>query len=151
MTTREWTLCRNCSLSPRQLARAYALLCCFSLAMGIGFLLRGAWMVLAFSLVDLSLVGLALLIYARHATDRERIELSDAGLLVEWVRADACRQALLDPRATRVIAPDGGRRSLIGLEARGVRVEVGQFMTAAQRGQLARELRQALRVFTAGH
>lgn len=150
MTTREWTLCRNCSLSPRQLGRAYALLCCFSLAMGVGFLLRGAWMVLAFSLVDLSLVGLALLIYARHATDRERIELSDACLLIEWVRADACRQARFDPRATRVIAPDGGRRSLVGLEARGVLVEVGQFMTSAQRGQLARELRQALRALAMG-
>jgi uncharacterized membrane protein len=146
--TREWTLRRNCSLAPRQLARAYALLCCFSLAMGIGFLLRGAWMVLAFSLVDLSVVGLALLVYARHATDRERIELSERGLVVESVQADARSQTRLDPLATRVIAPDGGRRSLVALESRGVRVEVGRFMTAAQRGQLARELRQALRAFT---
>jgi uncharacterized membrane protein len=144
MPLREWTHCRNCSLSPRQVARAYALLCCASLAVGIGFLLRGAWMVLAFSLVELSVVGLALLVYARHATDRERIALSDAGLLIEWTHADECRRRTLDPVRTRVVVPDGGPRTLIRLECRGESVEVGRYATPPERSRLARELRQAL-------
>lgn len=85
-TTREWTLRRNCSLSPRQVARAYAVLCAGSLAVAVGFLAHGVWLVLAFSLVELALVGLALLLYARHATDHERIALSESGLLVTCVR-----------------------------------------------------------------
>jgi uncharacterized membrane protein len=145
MLIREWTLCRNCSLSPRQVGRAYALLCCASLAVGVGFLLRGAWMVLAFSLVELSVVGLALLVYARHALDRERIALSDGCLLVEWMHADECRQQRLDPLRTRVVAPEGGWRSLVTLESRGVTIEVGRFATLPQRRRLARELREALR------
>lgn len=145
MLIREWTLCRNCSLSPRQVARAYALLCCVSMAIAIGFLLRGAWMVLAFSLVELGVVGLALLVYARHAGDRERIALFEDCLLVEWMHAQECRRYKLDYLRTRVVAPDGGRRSLIRLESRGVTVEVGRFATVAERGRLARELRQALR------
>ena len=32
--TREWTLQRNCSLSPRQVARAYTVLCLGSLVVG---------------------------------------------------------------------------------------------------------------------
>jgi uncharacterized membrane protein len=42
-------------------------------------------------------------------------------------------------------APDGQRRALITLESRGVRVEVGRFVGDAQRRQVARELRLALR------
>ena len=145
MLIREWTLCRNCSLSPRQVGRAYALLCCASLAVGVGFLLRGAWMVLAFSLIELSVVGLALLAYARHALDRERIALSDGCLLIEWMHAEECRRHELDPLRTRVVPPDGGRRSLIKLESRGVTIEIGRFATVAQPRRLAHELRQALR------
>jgi uncharacterized membrane protein len=143
--TREWTLQRNCSLAPRQVARAYALLCCASLAVAVGFLLQGVWQVLAFSLVELVLVGLALVIYARHATDHEHIALSDAGLLVECVQADRREHTRLDPLWTRVVVPDERKRSLIRLESRGVKVEIGRFVTDARRRQVARELRLALR------
>lgn len=148
--TREWTLQRNCALSPRQVAFAYALLCAGSLAVGVAvLLLHGVWMVLAFSLVELSLVGLAMLVYARHASDREHIALSEACLLVESVEAERHAQARLDPLWARVSLADGRRRSLIRLESRGVEVEVGRFVTEARRRQVERELRQALRGISA--
>jgi uncharacterized membrane protein len=147
---REWTLQRNCSMTPRQLARAYAVLCSISLAVALAFFLHGFWMVLAFSLLELACVGLALLLYARHALDRERIALSSDCLLVECVQADVRSLSRLDPLWTRVLpaaetARGGSRRFLITLESRGVRVEVGRFVNDAQRRQVARELRKALR------
>lgn len=148
-TTREWTLRRNCSLSPRQVARAYAVLCAGSLAVAVGFLAHGVWLVLAFSLVELALVGLALLLYARHATDHERIALSESGLLVTCVRADRRELVRLDPLWTRVLPPDARRRALICLESRGVRVEIGRFVDDTRRRQVARELRLALRSVSA--
>jgi uncharacterized membrane protein len=150
----ECTLQRNCSMTPRQVARAYGLLCTLSLAVALAFFLHGVWIVLAFSLLELSCVGLALLLYARHALDRERISLSSDCLLVECVQAEVHSQALLDPLWTRVLtgADAAGRdtagrprRNLITLESRGVRVEVGRFVNEAQRRQVARELRLALR------
>lgn len=141
---RRWTLRRNCSLTPRQVAYAYAVLGSASFAVGLAFLLRGVWVVLAFTLVEQSLVGLALLAYARHATDHETICLTDAALLVECVEADRHRSARFDPAATRVVV-DGGRRAVVRLESRGVAVEVGRFVDDARRRQLARELRLALR------
>jgi uncharacterized membrane protein len=146
----EWTLQRNRSLTPRQVVRAYAVLCAGSLAVALGFFLHGIWIVLAFSLLELACVGLALLIYARHASDGERIVLSDGCLLVECVQADVHSQAQLDPLWTRVlppaeVSPARARRALITLESRGVRVEVGRFVSEAQRRQVARELRHALR------
>jgi uncharacterized membrane protein len=137
----EWTLQRNCSLTPRQAARAYAVLCTLSLGVALAFLLlHGVWIVLAFSLLELACVGLALLLYARHALDRERIALSEGCLLVECVQAEVHSHAQLDPLWTRVLPG-----SLITLESRGVRVEVGRFVNEAKRRQVARELRLALR------
>jgi uncharacterized membrane protein len=146
----EWTLPRNCSLSPRQVARAYAALCCASLAVATGFLLHGIWLVFAFSLLELALVGTALLVYARHATDHERIALSEGCLLVECVEASLRREARLDPLWTRVVVPDGWR-GLVRLESRGVNIEIGRFVTDARRRQVARELRQALRSVSVMH
>jgi uncharacterized membrane protein len=148
--TREWTLQRNCAMTPRQVALAYALLCAGSLAVGLAVLvLHGIWVVLAFSLVELSLVGLALLVYARHATDRERIALTDACLLVESVEADRRLESRLDPLRTRVRLDGAPRRALIRLESRGVELEVGRFVSEARRRQVERELRQALRSLSA--
>ena len=148
----ECTLQRNCSMTPRQVARAYAVLCSLSLAVALAFLLHGVWIVLAFSLLELGCVGLALVLYARHALDRERIALSSDCLLIECVQADIHSQARLDPLWTRVLTADAAagtpgatRRALITLESRGVRVEVGRFVNEAQRRQVARELRLALR------
>ena len=143
----EWRLARNCSLSPRQVARAYALLCCASGAVAVAFLLRGVWIILAFSICELALVGLALLVYARHALDHERIALSDSALVVECVEAGERRQSSLDPLRTRVLEHGGtrGRHALLRLESRGVQVEVGRFVTEARRRQVAAELRAALR------
>jgi uncharacterized membrane protein len=150
--TREWTLQRNCAMSPRQVALAYAVLCAGSLAVSLAvFLLHGIWVVFAFSLLELALVGLAMLIYARHALDHETIALSDACLLVDCVEADRHEQARLDPLWTRISVGDEGRRPLIKLESRGVKVEVGRFVTEARRRQVERELRQALRSVSAMH
>jgi len=147
--TREWTLRRNCSLAPRQVARAYAALCAGSLVVAAGFLAHGVWLVLAFSLVELALVGLALLIHARHATDHERIALSPSGLLVTRVRAQRREFVRLDPLWARVLGPDPHRRALICLESRGVRVEIGRFVDDTRRRQVAGELRLALRALSA--
>jgi uncharacterized membrane protein len=147
----ECTLQRNCSMTPRQVARAYALLCAMSLAVALAFFLQGVWIVLAFSLLELGCVGLALLLYARHALDRERIVLSSDCLLVECVQADRRSQARLDPLGARVLTgheaagKSSPRPALIMLESRGVRVEIGRFVNESQRRQVARELRQALR------
>ena len=143
----EWRLTRNCSLSPRQVARAYALLCCASGAVAVGFLLRGVWIILAFSFCELALVGLALLVYARHALDHERIALSDSALVVECVEAGERRQSSLDPLHTRVLEQGGagGHHALLRLESRGMQVEVGRFVTEGRRRQVAAELRAALR------
>lgn len=151
MPQREWTLPRNCSLSPRQLGLAYGVLCCGSLAVAIGFLLHGVWVVLAFSLVEIGVVGGALLVYARHATDHEHIALSEGCLIVESVQADRHRLARLDPLWTRVVVREERRRASVRLESRGTAIEIGRFVSDARRREVAQELRTALRGLSVLH
>ncbi|RJG07776.1 DUF2244 domain-containing protein [Noviherbaspirillum cavernae] len=143
MNRQEWTLSRNCSISPRQLALAYAALCFMSLLVATIFTVHGAWYVLGFAIVEVSAVGWAFFIYARHATDREHIELVDDCLVVELIQIERIRQYKLNPHRTLVDVPESPDE-LIGLEANGTRVEVGRFLTEQKKHEFAHELRRAL-------
>jgi uncharacterized membrane protein len=143
MAKRDWVLKRNCSISPRQLAMAFAVLCMLSLTVAIFFTLHGAWYVLWFSVIELSAVGWAFFRFARHATDREHIALIDECLVVELIQMEQTRQFKLDKRRIRIELPVS-RGALIGLEANGTRVEVGRFLTEWRRREFAHELRCAL-------
>lgn len=140
---REWTLKRNCSITPRQLLLAYGALCGVSLAIASFFTWRGAWYVLAFAVLEMIAVGLAFLLFARHATDREHIALGADCLLIELFEAQQSRRFKLDPRATRIEIPAAHYR-LIAVEQHGTRIEIGRFLSAFKRRQFALELRNAL-------
>ena len=142
--THEWLLKRNCSLSPAQVGKVYGALGLFVLAIGLAFALHGVWMVFAFAVLEVGALALALLHYARHASDREQILLTDNCLLVERVEAGEVCQTRLDPYWTRIALPDR-RRTLIALESRGVRVEVGAFVSEEIRDKVAQELKRQLR------
>jgi uncharacterized membrane protein len=141
----EWLLKRNCSMSPRQVAHAYGLLCVFVLAIGFGFALMGLWFAFVFAVIEIGAVALALLHYARHATDQEHIALSDGCLLIERIEAGQLQQIRLDPCWTKIAVPSR-RRTLIQLESRGVKVEVGGFISEEARQKVAQELKRELRM-----
>lgn len=148
MATREWVLKRNCSISPRQLAKAYGAICTASFLVASYFVMQGAWLVLVFAVLEMSAVAAAFIYFGRHATDREHIALSDAGLIVELVQAEQVRQHRMDPLRTRVTLPVL-RHGLIGLEANGNRIEIGRFLTERKRKEFADELRRELVGFRA--
>lgn len=130
-------------MSPRQLALAYAGLGAASLAVAVFFTLHGAWLVLVFSVLEISAVGCAFVQFGRHATDCEHILLMDNCLLVELVQVERITRFRLDPYAIRIWSP-ASPRSLVRLEANGIKVEVGRFLTERKRREFARELKSAL-------
>ena len=139
----EWILKRNCSVTPRQMLLAYGALCGTSFAVACFFTWHGAWYVMCFALLEMTAVGAAFLVFARHATDRERVALDRDCLLIEVIEAERARQFRLDPRRARIESPIAYHR-LIAIEQHGTRVEVGRFLPALKRQQFARELRSAL-------
>lgn len=142
--TLEWLLRRNCSFAPRQLIAALGSLALLSLAIAVWMWSQGATLVLPFALLELAALAAALLVYARHAADRERLLLADGRLTVE--RTDGARVERVEFDAGRLrIEPERDERSLIELSQQGRRVAVGRFVRPELRERLARELRTALR------
>jgi uncharacterized membrane protein len=71
-----WKLRKNCSLSPNQLAAILGLISLPCLMAGIIFGALGAPLVLLFSILEIGVVALCFLQYARHAADAEWIAVS---------------------------------------------------------------------------
>jgi uncharacterized membrane protein len=144
-----WILKRNCSLTPRQSAAAYVLLCTGSFGIALFFLVQGFWIVLAFALLEMLAVGWALLHYARHALDVERIALTERALVVERIDAGRRSQFRFDPVRTRVEPPLPRRQKLIRLESPAACVEIGSYVSEPVRQQVAQELARAMRTHPA--
>lgn len=140
-----WQMRRNCSLAPRQLVGVYLSLCGVSTAIAAFFWSHGATLVLPFACLELAAVGAALLCYARHATDAESIVLADGRLSVEQQWGTQVRRVDFQPAWVRV-EPEGGRRSLVALSGEGRSVAVGRHLRPELRGELAEEIRRALRL-----
>ena len=139
-----WFLKRNCSVTPAQLGWFYASLCVVSLGIAAFFWLQGATLILPFAWLELAAVGLAFLVYARHASDGERISLKGRQLVVELENAGQLQRAEFNRDWVRV-EPVADDRSLIQLSGQGRRVNVGRYVRPELRPMLAQELRRALR------
>lgn len=140
----EWSLKRNCSVTPAQLGWLYASMCVVSLGVAGFFWSQGAPLVLPFALLELIAVAVAFLAYARHATDGERISLLEGRLVVEQEVAGQTKRCEF-AREWVQVEPHGGDGQMIEVRGGGQSVEVGRFLRPELRPLLAREIRQALR------
>ena len=141
----QWLLKRNCSVTPVQLACLYLSLCVVSLGIATFFWIQGAKMVMLFAWLELSAVGWAFLIYARHAGDGEKIVLQGGQLVVELETAGRLRRAEFNREWVRV-EPCQGDGSLIEVSGQGRSVSVGRHLRPELRPALAREIRSVLRI-----
>lgn len=129
---------RNCSMSPKALAGVFAALALVTLAIGAGFALAGAWLVLPFAGLEVLLLGAAYLAYARHAADYERLEVAPGDLKVEVAQADrVARYWLVNAK----VSVEDGR---VVLRDAKEELEVGRYLGAEARAELAAELQKRL-------
>jgi uncharacterized membrane protein len=133
---------RNCSISPAGLAGVFAALACVAVAIGTGFAIAGAWLVLPFAGLEVVLLGAAYLFYARRAADYERIELESGRLTVEVGEAQKTWRYEMDARWARVCVEEQ-RVVLLGAREQ---LELGRHLDADTRSQFAAELQKRLRI-----
>jgi len=138
-----WMLGRNCALTPRQVAGFYLSVVGASLLIAAFCAWRGAWMVFPFSLIEMTAVGVALLVYARHAVDHERVSLGRDALLIESIHGTRRSVVRVDRWAARVVV-EAKPRVEICVMARGERIAIGRFIGERERSRFARELNRAL-------
>jgi uncharacterized membrane protein len=136
------TLKRNCSISPSGLACVFAALAVAVLAIGTGFAIAGAWLILPFAGLEVVLLGGAFVLQARHATDYERIVLERGQLRVEVAEGRRLARYALDARHARVEV-DGARVVLRGPREA---LELGRHLDERSRIAFGAELRNRLRI-----
>jgi uncharacterized membrane protein len=139
-----WSLVRNCSITPRQFGALYGSLCCVSLVISIGFWVQGVPLVAPFAALELLVVGVAFLFYARHATDGERVRLMQGQLEIEIESAGARSRIVFFRQWVRVNAPSTPL-SLIEVTGQGQTVMLGRHIRPDLREALAKELAGAVR------
>lgn len=136
------TLKRNCSISPAGFAGVFAALACVVVAIGAGFAVFGAWLVLPFAGLEVLLLGTAYVIHARRAADYERIELDSGRLTVEVGEAQKTLRYEIDVCRARVRLEEE-RVVLLGAREQ---LELGRHLDAGTRAVFAAELQKRLRI-----
>ena len=135
------TLKRNCSISPTGLACVFAALAVAVLAIGTGFALAGAWLILPFAGLEVLLLAGAFVLQARHAADYERIALERGRLRVELAEGARLARYELDARRVRVEV-DGAHVVLHGERQA---LELGRHLDDESRIAFGAELKKRLR------
>lgn len=140
--TRCWVFRRNCSISPRQLMLVFGALSVTSLLVAGTAWMAGGTLVFPFTGLELVALAVAMLVYARHATDRESVRLSPDRLQVEWENAGVVESVQFNPRWVRLSQLEGG---LIELSSSGRTFYIGRYVRPERREVMLRDLRAALR------
>lgn len=134
-----WLLQRHSVLSRRQLRMLFACLCGPSLLLAAGFLWWGYWYILAYALLEMSVVAACLRHHARHAADYDRIDITPAVILIEQRRAQRLHRHQLNPRTTHLLtAPPR-------LTSSDNEVILAEFLPPLQRQRLAADIAIHLR------
>ena len=136
---------RNDSLGTRRRWSLFASLCVVSFGFALAFAAFGAWMVLPYSALEMAVLYCAFRWFERHASDWERLSICGDRVIVErecagvrsrhefnrfWVRVELNGETFGAPRLSLRFA------------GRGLRF--GDALAAAERADVARDLRRAL-------
>lgn len=139
-----WSFRRNCAIRPGQLIGVFAVLSAVSLGVAGAFWFQGAPYVLPFACLEVTVLAIAFVAYARHATDGETAKLDENWLVIEQEVAGKKAEKRF-PRASVRIEPLADSDNLIEVSARGDRLEFGRHLRAEWRPLVAREMRFAVR------
>lgn len=132
-------------MTPSQMGWCFVLLSVISLCIGVFFWAQGATLVLPFSALEIVVLGVGFLCFARRAVDRERICIDGSRVMVECELAGVLHQACFEREWLRVECPTSSQQ-LIELRGQGQVIAVGRFVRPEWRAALAAEIKRGVRV-----
>lgn len=134
------------SLSRSSRLLVYGSLALVTVAISLGFALRGAWLALPFAGLECVALYLAARWLARHQGDYECIAIDGDRLIVETCdRGEVERCEFSRVWAQVVVEGRTGGRLGVFLRSHGREMEVGRLLTEDAKLAIARQLRQKLR------
>jgi uncharacterized membrane protein len=137
---------RNDSLGSRWRWRLFACLCVVSAGLALGFAAFGAWMVLPYSAIEMTVLYFAFRWFERRAQDWERVSVCGDNVIVERQRRGVRSVQEFNRYWVRVELEQRtpGQSPRLALRFAGESVPFGDELPAAGRTSVARDLRKTL-------
>ncbi len=134
------------SLGPLGFVVLMGLVAAVGCAIGIAFMLMGAWPVLGFCGLEVALLYVCFRLSYRSGGVSERVRLTADALVVDRFDTDGtARRWTFQPYWLRILIDDPPEHdSALTLTSHGRSLVIGSFLTPAERLDLARALREAL-------
>jgi len=140
-----WLMKRNCSFSPKQVGLFYLSIVCFSLLIAGYFLFIGVWMIIIFTVIELTALTIALYVYSRHALDYEKITINGKQLFVEKSWGGNVQTDEFNTAWTKLYRSGTGRHNL-ALKSSNKEVPIGFFVRMSEQEQFEKDLEKYLGV-----
>ena len=135
---------RNDSLTSPQRWTVFACLASVSLGFAVAFCVAGAWPILPWSMVEVSVLATAFVVLERRSGDCERLAIAGDRVIVDRVRAGRRERREYNRFWLRVSVDMDGRAPRVALAYRGRAEEVGALLPGDDRVAFGRELRRRL-------
>ncbi len=139
----------NQSLSWQATKLFLGLLLCLSLAIATFFLLQGYWMILPFSLLEMSVVGGCFYYLSRRAQWQQVIDFSPEVICLTAGRKGPEEVYRWQRYFTKIMVSEPERRwyaPRIHLQHRQEEIELGAFLNAEEKNQLVKHLQHFVRL-----
>jgi len=132
----------NCSLTPRDARRFFALCAGTSLSIAAFFVANGFWPVLPFAGLELALLAFALWASLRRRHDVQTVEIGETHITIRSRDRRGERASQFSRHWARVTLrdPRGWQSSRLLIESHGRACEIGAFLTEEERRALGRRL-----------
>jgi len=140
----DFTIKRNCSISPQDLLCVLACIACVSLGIAVVFACLGAWPILPFAGIEVLALATAFYLNGRHAADYERIALAGGSLVVEASDAGRVRRHEFRLPWLRFDERRHGGDLHLLLHSAGHELEIGRHLDTERRASLAAQLRRGI-------
>ncbi len=138
-----YTARRNNSLSPfgRQLVFSFILFVSLGIATGF-YVVFGAWPMLPFAALEMTVLFFAFRYMDRHAADYERITIEGGTVAIEAQDGPRVTRLTLNRYWAKVVCDADGSR--LALRSHGREIPLGRHLCEERRLDLARELKREL-------
>ena len=132
-TQKEWVLKKNCTLSPKQFGSAIFFVGGLSLGIATIWAFKGVWLVLPFAFAECLALLVAFFVYSRHATDFERVILTNNEICLESEIGGILNSIKISRSWVKARFERNEANGLVLLNSGDTELKIGQFVSLKKR------------------